>query len=79
METYHRPAGMPAQYGRDPDRAPENLAGALYIEPGAVCSRSYRVVLPAGQMPGGENDLRQKNRCGYDAGGASESGLSGTF
>ncbi|MCI8527009.1 MAG: deoxyuridine 5'-triphosphate nucleotidohydrolase [Oscillospiraceae bacterium] len=28
-------------------------------------------------MPGGENDLRQKNRCRYDAGGSSESGLSG--
>ena len=57
----------------------ENLAGALFVKPGAVCPRSYRAVLPAGQMLGGENDLRQKNRCGYDAGGSSESGLSGTF
>lgn len=79
VETHHRPAGMPAQYGRDPDRAPENLAGALCFKPSAVCPRSYRAVLPAGQMPGRENDLRQKNRRGYDAGGSSESGLSGTF
>lgn len=79
VETHHRPAGMPAQYGRNPDRTFENLAGALYLKPGAVCPWPYRIVLPTGQMPGGENGLRQKNRRGYNAGGSSESGLSGTF
>ena len=71
--------GQPAQYGRNPDRTFENLAGALYLKPGAVCPWPYRIVLPTGQMPGGENGLRQKNRRGYNAGGSSESGLSGTF
>ena len=67
VETYHRPAGMPAQYGRDPDRAPENLAGAFFIEPGTLCSRSYRPFLPERSMSGGENELQKKDRGQHDA------------
>ncbi|MFQ6807017.1 MAG: FAD-dependent thymidylate synthase [Lachnospiraceae bacterium] len=54
VETYHRPAGMPAQYGRDPDRAPENLAGAFFVEPGTLLLPiTDRPFLPEGSMPGG--------------------------
>lgn len=47
---------------------------------GLICNDEGKLIgLPTGQMPGGENGLRQKNRRGYNAGGSSESGLSGTF
>ena len=39
----------------------------FFIEPGTLCSRSYRPFLPEGSMPGGENELRKKDRGQHDA------------
>lgn len=68
---------VPQEHGRDKDRAPENLEGALCTQPRSVCPFPCRTVLPEGQMPGEENDLRTETGGGYDAGGHFETGLSG--
>ncbi len=48
VETYHRPAGMPQEHGRDKDCASENLEGALCTQPRSICTFPCRSVLPDG-------------------------------
>ena len=58
VEAHDRSACLPPQYGRDPARYADDLAGAVQTQPHSICAGTGRVILSAWPLCRGQNVLR---------------------